>query len=64
MGYAKVWKRKKCGHMKVQEEKRDIWTHEGPIIYMKKWWAHEGSCKMIAMFSEFKFMREITHQGV
>ena len=46
-------KEKKCGHMKVQEEKekRDIWTHESPIIYMKKWWACEGSCKMIAMFS-------------
>ena len=32
------------------------WTHEGLIIYIyikkkqTKWWAHDGSCKMIAMF--------------
>ena len=62
-GYAKVWKQIYInGHMKVQEEKEKIyghmkkniyiWTHEGPIIYMrKKWWAYEGSCKMIATFS-------------
>jgi hypothetical protein len=33
------YEKEKYGHMKVQEEKekkRDIWTHEGPIIYMKK----------------------------
>jgi hypothetical protein len=40
MGYAKVWKEKKYGHMKVQEEKEKInkymWTHEGPTIYMEK----------------------------
>ena len=36
MGYAKVSKRKKIyGYMNVQEEK-NIGTHEGPIIYMKR----------------------------
>ena len=43
MGYAKVWQRKKFGHMKVQEEKeknRDTWRSQG---IEKNGWAHEGS---------------------
>jgi hypothetical protein len=32
MGYAKVWKRKKYGHMKVKKKKG---THEGPKVLKK-----------------------------
>ena len=51
MCYAKVYDKRKKGDTWRPQRKK--WTHEGPSI--KKWWAHEGSCKRereIAMFSK------------
>ena len=41
MGYAKVCKEKRYGHMKVQEEKeKNICEHMKVQLYIwKKWWA-------------------------
>ena len=43
--------------MKVQEEKENMWTHDGPIIYMKKWRLMQNDSHV----SQYKFIREITH---